>query len=99
MIFPDRKEDNHMSLSKKRSAENKRAYIRAQESKDMFPSTAPDKSLLRKIINGFCKDTHPSKFQEAGCAVCGLLTPLNNLLAMNTVTCSLDPLKTGLACH
>ncbi|KAF8234283.1 hypothetical protein L208DRAFT_1101613, partial [Tricholoma matsutake] len=66
--------------------------IRTQENKDMFPPTAPDKSLLHKIINNFCKDTHPSKFQEPGCAVCGLLNPLNNLLAMNTVTCSLDPL-------
>jgi hypothetical protein len=87
------------AFKQKRSAENKKAYIRTKEINDMFSPTAPDKSLLHKIINAFCKDTHPSKFQEAGCAVCGLLTPLNNLLAMNTVTCSLNLLKTGLACH
>jgi hypothetical protein len=38
-----------------------------------FPPSPPSKRLMHKIISGFCNDTHPSKFEEAGCAVCGQL--------------------------
>jgi hypothetical protein len=38
-----------------------------------FPPSPPSNRLMHKIISGFCDDTHPSKFEEAGCAVCGQL--------------------------
>jgi hypothetical protein len=36
-----------------------------------FPPALPDASLRREIINDFCDATKHSKFEEAGCAVCG----------------------------
>ncbi|KAF8225517.1 hypothetical protein L208DRAFT_1305897 [Tricholoma matsutake] len=36
-----------------------------------FPPSSPNDKLLHKIISGFCSDTHPSWFEEMGCAVCG----------------------------
>src|SRR6202522_2362706 len=57
-----------------------------------FPPSPPSKHLMHKIISGFCSDTHPSKFEEAGCAVCGQLVVMTNLVQMKDVKCSLDPL-------
>ena len=57
-----------------------------------FPPSPPSKRLMHKIISGFCSDTHPSKFEEAGCAVCGQLVVMTNLVQMTDVKCSLDPL-------
>jgi hypothetical protein len=78
-------------LSKtKRSAENKVAYASNKHCK--FPPAPPSDKLVHKIITGFCKDTHPSQFQEAGCAVCGQLTLLTHLSKLDEITYSLDPL-------
>ena len=57
-----------------------------------FPPSPPSKRLMHKIITGFCNDTHPSKFEEAGCAVCGQLVEMTKLKKMTDVKCSLDPL-------
>jgi len=57
-----------------------------------FPPSPPSKRLMHKIISGFCNDTHPSKFEEAGCAVCGQLVVMTKLIKMADVKCSLDPL-------
>ena len=46
---------------------------------------------MHKIISGFCNDTHPSKFEEAGCAVCGQLVVLTKLTKLTDLKCSLDP--------
>jgi hypothetical protein len=62
----------------KRSKENKSTY---QASKiTNFPPKPPSKKLIHKIISGFCEDTLPSKFLESGCAVCGQLTKLSDML-------------------
>jgi len=45
-----------------------------------FPPDVPDALLRRKIISDFCAATQPSKFEEAGCAVCGSLTLKLNFL-------------------
>jgi len=47
---------------------------------------------MHKINSGFCNDTHPSKFEEAGCAVCGQLVVITKLITLTDVKCSLDPL-------
>ena len=47
---------------------------------------------MHKIISGFCDDTHPKKFEEAGCAVCGWLGIMPNLIKLIDIKCSLDPL-------
>jgi len=45
-----------------------------------FPPAPPDASLRRNIINDFCDAIKPSKFEEAGCTVCGALTLQTELL-------------------
>ena len=57
-----------------------------------FPPSPPSNRLMHKIISGFCNDTHPSKIEEAGCAICGQLVILSNLIKLKDVKCSLDPL-------
>ena len=41
-----------------------------------FPPLPPSSELYQKIISDFCADTSPEVFEEAGCAVCGKLTPI-----------------------
>jgi hypothetical protein len=41
-----------------------------------FPPVPPSSELCQKIISDFCADTSPDVFEEAGCAVCGKLTPI-----------------------
>jgi hypothetical protein len=57
-----------------------------------FPPVPPKNKLLHKIITGFCADTHPSQFEEAGCAVCGILISKKNLIVLKDVQCSFDSL-------
>ena len=40
-----------------------------------FPSAPPSAKLCQNIMADFCADTSPKLFEEAGCAVCGKLTP------------------------
>ena len=47
---------------------------------------------MHKIISGFCNDTHPTKFEETGCAVCGRLVIMSNIIKLIDIKCSLDPL-------
>ena len=47
-----------------------------QSKKDVkFPPLPPSAKLCQNIISDFCADTSPNVFEEAGCAVCGKLTP------------------------
>ena len=87
---------NHLKVGKKRSwgksaraVTNHKYYI---QEKVKFPPSPPSKRLMHKIINGFCNDTHPGKFEEAGCAVCGQLVVRTELIKLTDVKCSLDPL-------
>ena len=50
-----------------------------------FPPAPPDTLLHRKIIDGFCKATAPTKFEEVGCAVCGSLTLQTNKLSTELI--------------
>jgi len=59
-----------------------------------FPPAPPDASLCRKIINGFCDATNPSKFEEAGCAVCGALTLQTELFDLSSLNIDLSVLNT-----
>ena len=59
-----------------RIARNHKYY---NHEKVKFPPSPPSKRLMHKIISGFCNDTHPGKFEEAGCAVCGQLVVLTKL--------------------
>ncbi|KAF8810354.1 hypothetical protein BYT27DRAFT_7222077 [Phlegmacium glaucopus] len=58
-----------------------------------FPPDPPSASLIEKIVKGFCKDTIPNKLVEGGCAVCGQLVPLNNMLLLTEIDYPILPLK------
>ena len=51
----------------------------------VFPPAPPDTLLCRKIIDGFCKATAPTNFEEAGCALCGSLTLQTGLSELDSV--------------
>ena len=72
-----------------RVTRNHKYYVRENAK---FPPSPPSKRLMHKIISGFCNDTHPSKFEESGCAACGQLVVMTKLMKLTDVKCSLDPL-------
>ncbi len=61
---------------------NLAAALKYQESKKapVFPPNAPTPRLQHKIISGACMEMSPDVFQEAGCMICGRLTPLVDLI-------------------
>jgi len=65
--------------------------------RSVFPPRPASDHLIHHIISGFCNDTNPSQFEEAGCAVCGQLTLLSELKALNEVDICYDPLINPLA--
>ncbi|KAK0442067.1 hypothetical protein EV421DRAFT_1663232, partial [Armillaria borealis] len=44
-----------------------------------FPPKPLTPDLTLRIARDFCQDMSPAVFEEAGCAVCGQLTPLSKL--------------------
>ena len=87
--------NNHPKVGKKlwrkpaRAITNHKYYARENVK---FPPSPPSKRLMHKIITGFCNDTDSSKFEEAGCAVCGQLVVITKLAKLTDLKCSLDPL-------
>ena len=58
-----------------------------------YPPPPPSDELSMRIIRDFCLDTSPAKFEEAGCAVCGLLSPLSTLKPLKSVENQLHVLE------
>ena len=58
---------------------NKLAAQTYRENESQFPQDPPSMRLQHTIISDFCKEICPNKFVEAGCAVCGKLTPVSQL--------------------
>jgi hypothetical protein len=50
-----------------------------------FPPDPPSAELCQKIVLDFCADTSPEVFEEAGCAVCGKLTPICEMEELSEV--------------
>ena len=40
---------------------------------------------MSKVVSDFCADTSPEMFEEAGCAVCGKLTPICEMEELSDV--------------
>ncbi|KAK7041383.1 hypothetical protein R3P38DRAFT_2512236 [Favolaschia claudopus] len=59
----------------------------------LFPPQPASKELRHKILTGFCRDIEPSRFEEAGCTVCGLLIPKSKLTLKDEVMIDWDLLK------
>jgi hypothetical protein len=50
-----------------------------------FPPAPPSAKLCQNIVSGFCDDTSPEAFEEAGCGVCGKLTPICEMEELSEV--------------
>ena len=51
----------------------------------MFPPEPLNDKVIHQVINDFCKDSQPKMLQEAVCAICGKLIPINQLSRLNAV--------------
>ena len=50
-----------------------------------FPPAPPSAKLCQNIVSDFCADTSPDVFEEAGCSVCGKLTPVCEMEELSEV--------------
>jgi hypothetical protein len=71
---------NIKSLNKKSSQKH---YWSKKDVK--FPPNPPSAELCQNIVSDFCADTSPEMFEEAGCAVCGKLTPICEMEELSEV--------------
>ena len=60
-----------------------------------FPPDPPSNLLIESIIKGFCNDTTPRNFIEAGCAVCGRLSLIANMTLLDEINCDLEVISPG----
>lgn len=58
--------------------------------KPVFPPAPPSKRLQYKIIKNWTTECDPSNFEEAGCAVCGILWPLKQMTKIEELKDKLD---------
>lgn len=58
-----------------------------------FPPPPPSAQLEETIIRGWCEDMSPTNFMEAGCDVCGQLTPVKQLIPITESRANFDILK------
>ena len=58
----------------------------------VFPPAPPSKDLLETVIRNFCSATSPKQFVEAGCAVCGQLHNLTDMILLSEANVDLSPL-------
>ena len=50
-----------------------------------FPPSPPSAELCQNIVSNFCADTSAKVFEEAGCAICGKLTPICEMEELSEV--------------
>jgi hypothetical protein len=76
------------------TAKNTKARQTARlKEKFKFPPLPPTQELMQTIAKDFYKTMSPNKFEENGCAVCGRLTPMINLLKLSEAQCDFVILK------
>jgi hypothetical protein len=70
------------------STQNEESIMQVESAGDLaliFPPAPLDRTLSHKIITAACKKFDPTLFEEAGCAVCGQLTPLSSLTRLSAM--------------
>src|ERR1700733_1476964 len=66
--------NKHPEYKESHKKSSKKYYL---SKKDVaFPPAPPSAELFHNIVSNFCADTSPEVFEEAGCVVCGKLTPI-----------------------
>ena len=81
-------DDAHQSLSEELGSSSFVVDKNVSHVKDdglPFPPPPLSHALAHTIIEGFCNDSSPESFEEAGCAVCGQLTPCSQLTPLKNV--------------
>src|SRR6202044_1542527 len=74
------------SKSEYQESHKKSSQKHYQSTKDVkFPPNPPSTNLCQKIVSNFYADTAPEVFEEAGCAVCGKLTPVCEMEELSDV--------------
>jgi Na+-translocating ferredoxin:NAD+ oxidoreductase RnfC subunit len=53
--------------------------VEVNEDKPIFPPRPPSLELKHQVISGMCEELNAANFEEAGCSICGSLTPLFEL--------------------
>ena len=77
---------HHHAASEYKQSHKQSSYKHYWSHKDVkFPPDPPSVDLCQKIISDFCADTSPEVFEEAGCAVCGKLTPIYEMEELSEV--------------
>ena len=95
-INDDRKKEVIKQKPKKKvstESQKQQRVKRVKENRERapdFPPLPPSKGLQETVIQNWCKDTSPNMFTEAGCAVCGQLTPACKLSKLSDAECDLD---------
>jgi len=77
---------HHHGTSEYQESHKKSSCNHYWSKKDVkFPPSPPSADLCQKIISDFCADTSTEAFEEAGCAVCGKLTPISEMEELSEV--------------
>jgi len=66
--------NKHPKYQESNKKSSQKCYLSKKDVK--FPPAPPSAELFHNIVSNFCADTSPEMFEEAGCAVCGKLTPI-----------------------
>jgi len=66
--------NKHPEYQKSHKKSSQKYYLSKKDVK--FPPAPPSVELFHNIVSNFCADTSPEMFEEAGCVVCGKLTPI-----------------------
>jgi hypothetical protein len=91
-IIANGNNNNKIHREKSRKKKRTKKFAKKKETTkpaavcSVFPPRPAWDHLIHLIISGFCNDTNPSHFEEAGCAVCGQLTLLSELKAIGSGT-------------
>ena len=78
--------DKHRSSKSEYQESHKKSQKHYKSRKGVkFPPDPPSEELCQNIMLDFCADTSPELFEEAGCAVCGRLTPICKMEELSEV--------------
>src|ERR1700734_4029879 len=78
--------DKHRSSKSEYQESHKKSQKHYKSRKGVkFPPDPPSEELCQNIMLDFCADTSPKLFEEAGCAVCGKLTPICKMEELSEV--------------
>jgi len=88
---------NHPKGKKSKKCAHPSSKIKSGNSNNLateFPPPIPENDLLHTIASSVCKKMDKSNIEEAGCAVCGEITPVKNLSRVKNIKNMLHILTT-----